>query len=206
MKVSYRWIRDVAPGIALGPAEAIERLALRGAPVEEVVDLAEGLKDIVIGRVLEAGPHPNADRLTLCRVAGPDGEVPVVCGAPVVHAGAYYPFAPVGAVLPGGFRIGKRKIRGQYSQGMLCSERELGLGADHEGIMLLEGEHETGASFAASVGLDDVRMDVEVTPNRGDLLSHVGIARELHPEGQGGIALPPFPGGGDTLAASFARN
>ena len=145
MKVSYRWVRDVAPGIGLGPAEAMERLALRGAPVEEVVDLAEGLKDIVIGRVLEAGPHPNADRLTLCRVAGAEGEVQVVCGAPVVREGAYYPFAPVGAVLPGGFRIGKRKIRGQYSQGMLCSERELGLGTDHEGIMLLEGEHETGA-------------------------------------------------------------
>lgn len=205
MKISYRWVRDVAPGISLGTAEAMERLALRGAPVEEVVDLAEGLKDIVIGRVLEAVPHPNADRLTLCRVAGPDGEVPVVCGAPVVRVGGYYPFAPVGAVLPGGFRIGKRKIRGQYSQGMLCSERELGLGADHEGIMLLEGEHETGVPFAASMGLDDVRMDVEVTPNRGDLLSHVGIARELHPEGQGGIALPPFPGGGDTLAAAYAR-
>ncbi len=205
MKVSYRWVRDVAPGIGLGPAEAMERLALRGAPVEEVVDLAEGLKDIVIGRVLEAARHPNADRLTLCRVAGADGEVPVVCGAPVVRVGAYYPFAPVGAVLPGGFRIGKRKIRGQYSQGMLCSERELGLGTDHEGIMLLEGEHETGAPFAASVGLDDVRMDVEVTPNRGDLLSHVGIARELHPEGQGGIALPPFPEGGEALAASFVR-
>ncbi|MCY3611618.1 MAG: phenylalanine--tRNA ligase subunit beta [Gemmatimonadetes bacterium] len=205
MKVSYRWVRDVAPGIGLRPAEAMERLALRGAPVEEWVDLAEGLKDVVIGQVLEAGPHPNADRLTLCRVAGPDGEVPVVCGAPVVRVGAYYPFAPVGAVLPGGFRIGKRKIRGSYSEGMLCSERELELGEDHAGIMLLEGQYEVGAPFAASVGLDDVRMDVEVTPNRGDLLSHVGIARELHPAGQAGIALPPLPGGRDELAASFAR-
>ncbi|MDE2980229.1 MAG: phenylalanine--tRNA ligase subunit beta [Gemmatimonadota bacterium] len=205
VKVSYRWIRDVAPGIGLDAAEAMERLALRGAPVEEWVDLAEGLKDVVIGRVLEAGPHPNADRLTLCRVAGPDGEVPVVCGAPVVRVGAYYPFAPVGAVLPGGFRIGKRKIRGSYSEGMLCSERELELGEDHAGIMLLEGQYEVGAPFAASVGLDDVRMDVEVTPNRGDLLSHVGVARELHPEGQAGIALPLFPGGRGELAASFAR-
>lgn len=217
MKVSFRWVRDVAPGIGLGAAETMERLALRGAPVEDAVDLADGLKDIVIGRVLEAGPHPNADRLTLCRVAGPDGEVPVVCGAPVVRVGAYYPFAPVGAVLPGGLRIGKRKIRGHYSEGMLCSERELELGEDHAGIMLLEGEYEVGAPFAASVGLDDVRMEVEVTPNRGDLLSHVGIARELHPAGQGGIALPPLPDsrGGPAAApmsgqaagqaASFAR-
>ena len=205
MNVSFRWVRDVAPGIGLGADRAMERLALRGAPVEEVVDLAAGLRDIVIGRVLEAGPHPNADRLTLCRVAGPDGEVPVVCGAPVVRVGAYYPFAPVGAVLPGGFRIGRRKIRGSYSEGMLCSERELELGEDHAGIMLLEGQYEVGAPFAASVGLDDVRMDVEVTPNRGDLLSHVGIARELHPAGQDGIALPPFPGGRGEPAASFAR-
>ncbi|MCY4400418.1 MAG: phenylalanine--tRNA ligase subunit beta [Gemmatimonadetes bacterium] len=215
MKVSYRWVRDVAPGIGLTPEEAMERLALRGAPVEEVVDLAAGLEDVVIGRVLEARPHPNADRLTLCRVAGPDGEVPVVCGAPVVVPGAFYPFAPVGAVLPGGFRIGKRKIRGEYSEGMLCSESELGLGSDHAGIMLLDGEYETGSPFAAATGLDDVRLDVEVTPNRGDLLSHVGIARELHPDGQGGIVLPPFPSGAAQdgepaetpggLDASFAR-
>ncbi|MDE2795128.1 MAG: phenylalanine--tRNA ligase subunit beta [Gemmatimonadota bacterium] len=205
MKVSYRWVRDVAPGIGLAPARAMERLALRGAPVEEVVDLAEGLCDVVIGRVLEARPHPNADRLTLCRVMGPEGEVPVVCGAPVVVEGGYYPFAPVGAVLPGGFRIGKRKIRGEVSHGMLCSERELELGDDHAGIMLLDGEYEPGVPFAPAVGLDDVRLDVEVTPNRGDLLSHVGIARELHPEGQAGIALPAFPGGTPAVAASFAR-
>ena len=215
MKVSYRWVRDVAPGIGLTPEEAMERLALRGAPVEEVVDLAAGLEDVVIGRVLEARPHPNADRLTLCRVAGPDGEVPVVCGAPVVVPGAFYPFAPVGAVLPGGFKIGKRKIRGEYSEGMLCSESELGLGNDHAGIMLLDGEYEAGSPFAAATGLDDVRMDVEVTPNRGDLMSHVGIARELHPDGQGGIVLPALAAEAATpdgsaatqggLAASFAR-
>ncbi len=209
MKVSYRWLRDVAPGIGLTAEEAMARLALRGAPVEEVDDLSEGLRDIVIGQVLEARPHPNADRLTLCRVMGPDGEVPVVCGAPDVRSGSYYPFAPVGAVLPGGFRIGKRKIRGEFSQGMLCSERELELGEDHAGIMLLEGEFETGAPFAKAAGLDDFRFDVEVTPNRGDLLSHVGIARELHPEGQGGIALPAFPqaggNGADGRGVSFAR-
>ena len=206
MKVSYRWLCDVAPGIGLTVEEAMARLALRGAPVEEVEDLAAGLRDIVVGQVLEARPHPNADRLTLCRVLGPDGEVPVVCGAPDVRSGSFYPFAPVGARLPGGFRIGKRKIRGHFSQGMLCSERELELGDDHAGIMLLEGDYQPGAPFARAVALDDHRLDVEVTPNRGDLLSHVGIARELHPAGQGGIALPAFPevaGGGSQV--SFAR-
>ncbi len=194
MKVSWRWLQEVAPGLAPTPEAAAERLALRGAPVESLDDLAQGLGDVVVGRVLEVGPHPDADRLSLCTVAGPAGEVPVVCGAPDVRAGACYPFAPVGAVLPGGFKIGRRKIRGRTSAGMLCSERELGLGPDHEGIMLLEGDHEPGAPFAAAVGLDDARLDVEVTPNRGDLLCHVGVARELHPKGCAGIVLPSFPG------------
>ncbi len=182
----------------LSLGEAMERLAMRGAPVERAANLAEGLEDVVVGRVLSARPHPNADRLTLCRVAGPAGEVPVVCGAPNVRAGAFYPFAPVGATLPGGFKIGRRKIRGEPSEGMLCSERELGLGSDHEGIMLLGGGDAplaAGAPFAGAVGLDDVRMEVEVTPNRGDLLSHVGVARELHPLGHAGIVLPDLPGG-----------
>ena len=205
MKASYRWLCDVAPGIALSPREAMARLALRGAPVEEAEDLSLGLRDIVVGRVLEARPHPNADRLTLCRVAAGDGEVPVVCGAPDVREGAYYPFAPVGAVLPGGLRIGKRRIRGEYSRGMLCSERELELGEDDAGILLLEGDHEPGAPFARVAGLEDWRFDVEVTPNRGDLLSHVGIARELHPEGQAGIALPELPGWDRAAAARALR-
>ncbi len=202
MKVSFRWLCDVAPGIELTPEAAMARLALRGAPVEGAEDLAAGLEDVVIGRVLEARPHPNADRLTLCRVEGPEGEVPVVCGAPDVREGAFYPFAPVGAVLPGDFRIGKRKIRGEYSQGMLCSESELGLGEDHAGIMLLDGEYEVGAPFARATGLEDWRFDVEVTPNRGDLLSHVGIARELHPRGHAGIVLPDFPGGDGAAPAA----
>ena len=200
MKVSYRWVRDVAPGIGLSATEAMAKLAMRGAPVEEVEDLAEGLRDIVVGQVIDARPHPNADRLTLCRVLGPAGEVPVVCGAPDVRTGSYYPFAPVGALLPGGFKIGKRKIRGQLSRGMLCSERELGLGEDHAGIMLLDGEFEPGAPFAQATGLDDIRFDVEVTPNRGDLLSHVGVARELHPDGHDAIVLPAFPGADGDLA------
>ena len=206
MKVSYRWLRDVAPGMGFKVEEAMARLAQRGAPVEKVEDLAAGLRDIVVGQVLEAEPHPNADRLTVCRVLGPDGEVPVVCGAPDVRPGSFYPFAPVGARLPGGFRIGRRKIRGHFSQGMLCSERELELGDDQTGIMLLEGDYEAGAPFAPAAALDDFRLDVEVTPNRGDLLSHVGIARELHPAGQGGIVLPAFPAGSSArFAASFAR-
>lgn len=207
MKVSYRWLQELAPGIDLAPEEAMERLALRGAPVEEATDLGAGLRDVTVGRVLEAVPHPGADRLTLCRVAGPDGEVPVVCGAPEVRVGGFYPFAPVGSTLPGGFKIGRRKIRGEHSEGMLCSERELGLGTDHAGIMLLGGlahDLEPGASFVVAMGLDDIRFDVEVTPNRGDLLSHVGVARELHRSGHAAVSLPPFSAAGPRTDARNA--
>lgn len=197
MNVSFKWLQDLAPGMELTVDQATARLALRGAPVEETVPLAVGLEDIVVARVLEARKHPNADRLSLCRVEGPDGEVQVVCGAPVIEEGALYPFAPAGAVLPGDFRIEKRKIRGERSEGMLCSETELRLGDDGDGIMKLEGEHPIGTPLARALGLDDVRLDVEVTPNRGDMLSHMGVARELHPNGAGAVRLPPIPGAPD---------
>ncbi len=205
MKVSYRWLRDVAPGLALSPDEAVERLALRGAPVEEVVDLGRRWQGLCVGRVVAARPHPNADRLTLCRVEGPDGEVSVVCGAPNVEVGALYPFAPVGASLPGGMRIGKRKIRGEVSEGMLCSESELELGSDRGGILKLEGDARAGQALAEALRLDDWRFDVEVTPNRGDLASHLGVARELHPEGDAALALPPFPGPEPTARPPWTR-
>jgi phenylalanyl-tRNA synthetase beta chain len=193
MKVSARWLLDLVPGLSASPKEMADHLALRGAPVESITSPGTGLGDIVVGRVLTAEPHPNADRLTLCTVDGGDGVVQVVCGAPNVQAGGVYPFAPVGAVLPGDFVIKKAKIRGEVSQGMLCSSKELGLGSDHSGILSMDGDLTPGASFVAALGLDDSTLDVEVTANRGDLLSHAGVARELAGEGGGAVVLPPLP-------------
>ena len=153
----------------------------------------EGLRDVVVGKVMTAARHPNADRLSVCTVDGGQGVVSVVCGAPNVRAGAFYPFAPVGAVLPGGLEIKKAKIRGEASQGMLCSAKELGLSGEHEGILEMTGQFTPGDSFAAALGLDDATLDVEVTVNRGDLLSHIGIARELASAGSGDIALTAIP-------------
>ena len=192
MNVSRRWLMAVAPGLELGAGEIAARLAMRGAPVEGVTDLAAGIAGVVIGRVEQVRRHPNADRLSVCEVDGGNGTVHVVCGASNVHAGACYPFVPVGAVLPGDVRIKRVRIRGQESRGMLCSARELGLGTDHRGIFELAGQFEPGSPFAPTVGLDDHRLDVEVSPNRGDLLSHVGVAREL--VGEGGIRLADLPG------------
>jgi len=194
MNVSYRWLRDLVPGLNLDEQEVAEHLALRGAPVEEMHSPGALLGDVVVGHVLTAGRHPNADRLSLCTVDAGDGVKTVVCGAPNVKAGSWYPFAPVGAVLPGGVKIKRAKIRGEVSEGMLCSPREIGLGSDHSGILEIFGNFTPGEPFVAAMGLDDVTMDVEITSNRGDLLSHLGIARELASDRHGEARLTEIPG------------
>ena len=194
MNISRRWLLDMVPDLELDTDELTQHLALRGAPVESVTSPGAGLDDIVVGQVVTAEPHPNADRLTLCTVDGGDGVVQVVCGAPNVKAGAWYPFAPVGAVLPGDFRIKKSKIRGEISVGMLCSAKELSLGVDHVGILEIEGDFTPGEPFVQALGLDDATLDVEVTSNRGDLLSHLGVAREVASKGDGTVVLPGLPG------------
>jgi phenylalanyl-tRNA synthetase beta chain len=194
MNISYRWLQSIAPGLQGTPQQLAERLAMLGAPVDEIIDLGAQIGDVVIARVEEVRQHPNADRLRLCTVDAGGGErVQVVCGAPNVEAGGLYPFAPIGATLPGGMEIKKAKLRGEASEGMLCSARELGLGRDHAGLMTLHGGFAPGANFREALGLDDHLLVVDVTPNRGELLSHLGVARELDPRGEDGIELPRFP-------------
>ena len=200
MEVSYAWLRAIAPsigdGIGEGPEALAQRLALRGAPVESLTPVVEGIDGVLVARVEATERHPNADRLTLCTVDAGDGRhLRVVCGAANVAAGGLYPFAPVGTTLPGERRIERATIRGEASEGMLCSVRELGLGADASGLLELPAGAEPGARLIDALGLADWRLDVEVTANRGDLLSHVGIAREAAPGGARGLALPPIPGG-----------
>jgi phenylalanyl-tRNA synthetase beta chain len=195
VNVSLRWLRSIAPSIPADPHGVAERLGMLGAPVDEIVALDAGIGDVRIARVTEVRQHPNADRLRVCTVeAGGAEPLQVVCGAPNVEPGGWYPFAPVGARLPGGVQIRKAKLRGEVSEGMLCSARELGLGRDHEGLMTLQGEWEPGSAFVESLGLDDARLVLDVTPNRPDLLSQLGVARELAAEGAATLALPPFPG------------
>ena len=197
MNVSLRWLRALAPGVESDAEALAERMAALGFPVEGTEALGDLLSDIVVARVVEAGPHPNADRLSLCQVDAGGGEVlSVVCGAPNVEAGGLYPFVPVGGVLPDGMKIRRAKIRGERSNGMLCSPRELGLGTDHSGLLTLHTDAEPGTPFIQAWDLEgEVRFDVEVTANRGDLLSHLGIAREVAPRGVEGVRLPPIPGG-----------
>ncbi len=195
MNVSYNWLRAIAPAIEGPPEQLAERLGMLGAPADEVSPRGQGLRDVVVARVDDVRPHPNADRLRLCTVDAGGGEtLQVVCGAPNVVAGGVYPFAPIGAVLPGGMEIRRAKIRGEYSQGMLCSASELGLGRDHAGLLTLAGEWQPGAALVDGVEVEDTVLTLDITPNRPDLLSHVGVARELAPGGAADILLPSISG------------
>ncbi len=180
MNVSVNWLRALVPGLGDSVNALADQISLRAVPVESAVAFGADLDDVVIGRVAAAEKHPNADRLTLCRVDDGSGEpLAVVCGAPNVEVGCMYPFVRPGGTLPGGFQIESREIRGEMSHGMLCSEKELGLGSDSGGIMRLEGDYAPGAAFGQAVDVPDARLQLDLTPNRVDLAGHLGVAREL---------------------------
>jgi phenylalanyl-tRNA synthetase beta chain len=202
--LSRRWLEALL-GRSLDAREVERILTERVSPVEEVTPLHQDLTEVLVAKVLEVQPHPNADRLRLCRVdaGGSDGPLEVVCGAPNVTAGKQYPFAPVGAVLPGGLKLERRKIRGVTSNGMLCSARELGLGEDHAGILELETDAAPGTRLLDALPLADDRIGLEVYANRPDLLGHKGVARELAAALGGAVRLPAFPGGPAEGAAAL---
>jgi phenylalanyl-tRNA synthetase beta chain len=178
MNASYEWLKAFLP-LDLTPEQLREELTAHAATVEEIVPMRTDLAAIVIARVAEAGRHPDSDHLWLTKVDAGGELLEVVCGAPVVKQGALYPFAPIGTTMPSGIKIERRKIRGIFSNGMLCSARELGLGEDHAGILELDLDAEPGTPFLSAMPVGDTRLVVDVGANRPDLLSHLGLAREL---------------------------
>lgn len=190
MNASYDWLRAFVP-IDLSPTELRDLLTSRCATVDDLVAFREDLRDIVIARVIEVKRHPNSDHLWLTKVDAGGGTVlDVVCGAANVTADTLYPFAPVGSTLPGGLKIERRKIRGETSEGMLCSAKELGLGQDHEGIMALSVTAVPGSKFLDAMPVGDTRLVIDVLPNRPDLLSHEGLAREIAAATGGAVTRP----------------
>lgn len=179
MKVSLNWLRRYVD-IDEDPEVLARDLTMFGLNVEEIMRLKPEFDGVVFGRVLDVVRHPKADKLVLCSVdAGGEKPLRIVCGAPNVSRGIGVPVAVHGALLPGGFKIKKTKIRGEASEGMICSEKELGLGEDADGIMVLDFDEEPGTDLVSKLGNDDVVLDIEVTPNRPDQLCHFGIAREI---------------------------
>ncbi|HNG46010.1 MAG TPA: phenylalanine--tRNA ligase subunit beta, partial [Elusimicrobiota bacterium] len=178
MKASLAWLNEFLPE-ALTASVAAERLRRAGFDVPSVTRVGGIVTNVVVARVEAVEKHPNADKLRVCRVFDGKDRWNVVCGAPNVVAGGVYPLARLGATLPGDLKIEARALRGVDSQGMMCSARELGLSDEHAGLFELPADAPLGESIVAALGLDDEILEVEITPNRPDALSHWGLAREL---------------------------
>jgi phenylalanyl-tRNA synthetase beta chain len=197
MKFTLGWLQEHLE-TPVGLIDVTEKLTALGLEVEHVVDPAEQLSAFVVGKVVGCTQHLDADKLKVCQVDTGSETVQVVCGAPNARNGMKGVFAPAGTVVPGtGLHLKKAKIRGVESSGMLCSERELGLSDEHEGIMDLADDAPVGAPYAAYAGLDDPLIEIKITPNRQDCLGVDGIARDLAAGGLGRVIsrIPePNPG------------
>ena len=177
MLVSLKWLRDYVD-VDVSPAEFAERLTMAGLEVDSLKETGPVFSGVVVAKILSLKPHPNADKLLLCELTTGDAVYPVVCGAQNISIGDLVPLALVGATLPGDLLIRSSRIRGEASEGMLCSEEELGIGDDASGIMVLPTGLPLGKELADVLKLRDTVFDIGVTPNRSDCLSVVGVARE----------------------------
>lgn len=192
MKISTSWLADWIDDVA--PLETLaEALTLAGHEVDEALLLGEGLHEFVVAEILRVEAHPNADRLKVCQVSiAGDESFQIVCGAPNARAGLRSILAPAGTKMPDGNKIRRSKLRGVESQGMLCSARELGFGDEHDGIMELPENAPVGKPVAEYLGLPDGVLDLDLTPNRGDCFSVLGIAREIAATSDASLTPPVF--------------
>lgn len=204
MLFSESWLRTyVNP--AISSEELQDALTMHGLEVDEARKAVPDFTGVVIAEVVECRDHENSDHLHVCQVNAGTGElIQIVCGAPNVRAGVRVPCAMVGAELPGGFKIKKAKLRGVPSNGMLCSARELGVSEDHDGLWLLPEDAPIGEDIRKYAHLDDVVVDLNVTPNRGDALSLTGIAREVHAVTGAELKLPEIHEAAVTTDAAHA--
>lgn len=179
MKISYNWLKEYVD-INITPEKLAELFTMHSFEVESVIYQGKGLENVVVGEVIEKRKHPDADKLNLVKVKVGEGEpLEIVCGAPNIDVGQKVPVALLGAELPCGLKIEKRKVRGVYSCGMVCAEDELGLSDKHREIIVLDKDSKIGTPAKKALGLDDVIFEIAILPNRAhDLLCHLGVARE----------------------------
>lgn len=221
MKISYNWLKDYVDH-TLSPDELGEALTMSGLELEEAETIGSSLDGVVVGHVLETWQHPNADRLTLCKVDLGNGEpVQIACGAPNVAPGQKVPVATVGTTLmlasrknPGTkepVKLKRAKLRGEVSEGMICAEDEIGLSDDHTGIMVLNEAAQIGKPFASylserGIVTQDTMLDLAITPNRPDAISHIGVARDVTALTSGSLKRPEIalPKEGEEAAEQIA--
>ena len=177
MLVSLKWLEDYID-LELSAEELADRLTMAGLEVDEIQTLAPKFSGVVVAKILSVRPHPNADKLSLCDVTDGVETYPIVCGAKNIHAGDVVPLAKAGAVIPGGYTIKSTTLRGEKSEGMLCSEAELEIGDDASGILQMPADMALGRPLQEALDLGDTVLDIGITPNRSDCLSMIGIARE----------------------------
>lgn len=193
MLFSESWLRAYC-NPQMNTEALAEALTMAGLEVEEVTTIAPPFEGVVVAQVVTCRDHENSDHLHVCEVDAGTGELlQIVCGAPNVAAGVKVPCAMIGAVLPGNFQIKKSKLRGEVSMGMLCSARELGITEDHSGLWLLPEDAPVGMNIREYAHLDDAKIEIKLTPNRGDALSVVGVARDLHAVTGAPLTLPGMP-------------
>jgi phenylalanyl-tRNA synthetase beta chain len=179
MLISYNWLKEYVI-FSLSPFQLADRLSLSGSEVEEVVEKSLDIPNVIVGRVISSEKHPNADKLSVCQVDVGEAALTIVCGAPNVAEGQTVAVAKEGAQLPVGIKIQKTKIRGVASEGMICSEQELGLAEESEGIWVLPENLPLGVPLEKALNFEaDSILDIALTPNRPDCMSHIGIAREV---------------------------
>ncbi|NOQ45757.1 MAG: phenylalanine--tRNA ligase subunit beta, partial [Desulfobulbaceae bacterium] len=179
MKFTLSWLGTFVSIEDLNPEKLGDRLTMLGLEVDTVQELYQGLDAIITAKVIATRKHPNADKLTLCDVETGNETVQIVCGAPNVRAGLITALALPGVTLPGGMKIKKAKVRGEHSAGMLCSSRELELNEDHSGIMELDETLAPGIPLTEALDLQDTMVEIDLTPNRPDCASVLGVAREV---------------------------
>ena len=179
MRISWNWLADYVDLEGLNPDEVGDALTMAGLELDGIERLGVEFEPITVGEILSIEQHPDADRLVVCQVRVAGEPTQIVCGARNMKAQDHVAVIPAGERLPDGTKIKKGKIRGQLSHGMMCSSRELGLGEDHDGILILPSEAPVGESIATYMGLRDTVLDLSITPNRGDALSYLGVAREI---------------------------
>ena len=180
MKISLNWLKNYIQLDGISTKEIVEKLTMSGLEVEDYIDQNKIYFGIVVGFIKEVKKHPDADKLTVCTVNDGNSDFQVICGAANISEGQNIVFAKIGSVIPNGnMEIKKVKIRGVESFGMICAEDELELSDDHSGIMVLDSKLNAGTPISEALNLDDVILEVAITPNRPDALSHLGVARDL---------------------------